>query len=189
MKKKYIIGTVAIVAMMQILVSCKKDFLELTPKGTALEDNFYKNETEVMQGVIAVYDVTQWGTTGGYTMKMPLLSAASDDCWAGGSNASDQPNWVAFDNFNMDSRIGPQGGLWSKNFTGINRANLILSKIEKATGLSASFKTRVTAEAKFLRAYFYFDLVRFFGKVPLITTMLPTEDLYKQVQSTPAQIY
>ncbi|MEJ5996499.1 RagB/SusD family nutrient uptake outer membrane protein [Pedobacter sp. Du54] len=189
MKKKYIMGTFAIVAMMQILVSCKKDFLELTPKGTALEDNFYKNETEVMQGIIAVYDVTQWGTTGGYTMKMPLLSAASDDCWAGGSNASDQPNWVAFDNFNMDSRIGPQGGLWSKNFTGINRANLILSKIEKATGLSTNFKTRVTAEAKFLRAYFYFDLVRLFGKVPLITTLLPTEDLYKQEQSTPAQIY
>ncbi len=189
MKKKYIIGTVAIVAMMQILVSCKKDFLELTPKGTALEDNFYKNETEVMQGIIAVYDVTQWGTTGGYTMKMPLLSAASDDCWAGGSNASDQPSWVAFDNFNMDSRIGPQGGLWSKNFTGINRANLILSKIEKATGLSASFKTRVTAEAKFLRAYFYFDLVRLFGKVPLITSLVATEDLYKQTQSTSTQIY
>lgn len=189
MKKKYLIGTIAIVATMQVLVSCKKDFLELTPRGTALEDNFYKNENEVMQGIIAVYDVTQWGTTGGYTMKMPLLSAASDDCWAGGSNASDQPSWVAFDNFNMDSRIGPQGGLWSKNFTGINRANLILSKIEKAPGLSASFKNRVTAEAKFLRAYFYFDLVRFFGRVPLITSQLSTEELYKQVQATPAQIY
>jgi len=189
MNKKYIKCTIAIVAVMQIFVSCKKDFLELTPKGTALEDNFYKNETEVMQGIISVYDVTQWGTTGGYTMKMPLLSAASDDCWAGGSNASDQPNWVAYDNFKMDPRIGPQSGLWSKNYTGINRANLILSKIEKATTLSAAFKTRVTAEAKFLRAYFYFDLVRFFGRVPLITSVLATDDLYKQVQSTPAQIY
>ncbi|WP_169306831.1 RagB/SusD family nutrient uptake outer membrane protein [Pedobacter polaris] len=189
MKNKYIKCTIAIVAIMQIFVSCKKDFLELTPKGTALEDNFYKNETEVMQGIISVYDVMQWGTTGGYTMKMPLLSAASDDTWAGGSNASDQPNWVAFDNFNMDSRIGPQGGLWNKNFTGINRANLILSKIENATTLSVPFKTRVTAEAKFLRAYFYFDLVRLFGRVPLIITVLPTADLYNQAQSTPAQIY
>lgn len=188
-KNKYIKCTIAIVAVMQIFVSCKKDFLELTPKGTALEDNFYKNETEVMQGVISVYDVTQWGTTGGYTMKMPLLSAASDDCWAGGSNASDQPAWVAYDNFNMDSRIGPQGGLWSKNFSGINRANLILSKIEKATTLSAPFKTRVIAEAKFLRAYFYFDLVRWFGRVPLITNVLSTSELYTQAQATPAQIY
>lgn len=189
MKKRYFKSTVAIVAIMLVLGACKKDFLELTPKGTALEDNFYKNETEVMQGVIAVYDVMQWGTTGGYTMKMPLLSAASDDCFAGGSNASDQPNWVAYDNFNMDSRIGPQGGLWSKNFTGINRANLILSKIDKSTTLSPAFKTRVVAEAKFLRAYFYFDLVRFFGRVPLITNVLATSELYTQVQASPAQIY
>lgn len=179
----------AIVAVMVVFVSCKKDYLELTPRGTALEDNFYKNETEVMQGVIAVYDVTQWGTTGGYTMKMPLLSAASDDCFAGGSNASDQPNWVAYDNFNMNSSLGPQVGLWNKNFTGINRANVILSKIDKATTLSAAFKTRVTAETKFLRAYFYFDLVRWFGNVPLITKVLETSELYTQVQSTPAQIY
>lgn len=189
MKKRYFKSTVAIVAIMLVLGACKKDFLELTPKGTALEDNFYKNETEVMQGVIAVYDVMQWGTTGGYTMKMPLLSAASDDCFAGGSNASDQPNWVAYDNFNMDSRIGPQGGLWSKNFTGINRANLILSKIDKSTTLSPAFKTRVVAEAKFLRAYFYFDLVRFFGRVPLITNVLATSELYTQTQASPAQIY
>ncbi|WP_199140733.1 RagB/SusD family nutrient uptake outer membrane protein [Pedobacter sp. ASV12] len=189
MKKRYFKSTIAIVAMMLVFSACKKDFLELTPKGTALEDNFYRNETEVMQGVIAVYDVMQWGTTGGYTMKMPLLSAASDDCWAGGSNASDQPNWVAYDNFNMDSRVGPQGGLWSKNFTGINRANLILSKIDKSTTLSPAFKTRVIAEAKFLRAYFYFDLVRWFGRVPLITNVLATSELYTQTQASPAQIY
>ncbi|MGM9477577.1 RagB/SusD family nutrient uptake outer membrane protein [Pedobacter sp. GSP4] len=189
MKIRYIKYSIAIVAMMQLLVSCKKDFLELVPKGTATEENFYRNETEVYQGLISVYDVMQWGTTGGYTMKQPLLSAASDDCFAGGGNASDQPGWVAYDNFNMDSRLGPQVGLWSKNFTGINRANIILEKIDKASALSAGFKTRVTAEAKFLRAYFYFDLVRFFGNVPLITATIPTGELYTKTQSAPAAIY
>lgn len=189
MNKKNIKGTIAIVAGLLVFGSCKKDFLELTPRGTTLEDNFYKNETEMMQGVISVYDVMQWGTTGGYTMKMPLLSAASDDCWAGGSSASDQPNWVAYDNFNMSSFIGPQGGLWNKNFSGINRANLILSKIDKSSVLSAGFKTRAVAEAKFLRAYFYFDLVRWFGNVPLILKELTPSELYSQTQSTPAQVY
>jgi len=189
MINKYIKGTIAIVAGMLIFVSCKKDFLELTPRGTTLEDNFYKNEKEVMQGVIAVYDVIQWGTTGGYTMKQPLLSAASDDCWAGGSNAADQPAWVAYDNFNMTSFIGPQGGLWSKNYSGINRANLILSKIDKSTVLTPAFKTRAVAETKFLRAYFYFDLVRWFGNVPLILKELTPSELYAQVQVPPAQVY
>jgi len=189
MINKYIKGTIAIVAGMLIFVSCKKDFLELTPRGTTLEDNFYKNEKEVMQGVISVYDVIQWGTTGGYTMKQPLLSAASDDCWAGGSNAADQPAWVAYDNFNMTSFIGPQGGLWSKNFSGINRANLILSKIDKSTVLTPAFRTRAVAETKFLRAYFYFDLVRWFGNVPLILKELTPSELYTQVQVPPAQVY
>jgi hypothetical protein len=189
MRIKYIKCTIAIVAAMQIFVSCKKDFLELTPRGTTLEDNFYKNEKEVMQGVIAVYDVMQWGTTGGYTMKMPLLSAASDDCWAGGSNASDQPNWVAYDNFNMNSFIGPQGGLWSKNYSGINRANLILSKMEASTVITPAFKSRAVAEAKFLRAYFYFDLVRWFGNIPLILKELTPSELYTQTQVGPAQVY
>lgn len=189
MKYTYIKYSIAFIALSFVAVSCKKDFLELTPKGTALEDNFYKNETEVMQGIISVYDVMQWGTTGGYTMKMPLLSAASDECGAGGSNASDQPAWVAYDNFTLDSRVGPQSGLWSKNYTGVNRANLILSKIENAPNLSPAFKKRVVAEAKFLRAYFYFDLVRWFGRVPLITSVLETSQLYEQVQATPAEVY
>lgn len=189
MKNRYIKYTIAFVAIMQVFTACKKDYLELTPRGTTLEDNFYRNEKEMMQGLIAVYDVMQWGTTGGYTMKMPLLSAASDDCHAGGSSASDQPNWVAYDNFKMSPFIGPQGGLWNKNFTGINRANLILDKISKSTTLSPGFTARAVAEAKFLRAYFYFDLVRWFGRVPLITKILATSELYTQVQVSPAEIY
>ncbi|RYG14526.1 MAG: RagB/SusD family nutrient uptake outer membrane protein [Chitinophagaceae bacterium] len=89
----------------------------------------------------------------------------------------------------MNSFVGPQGGLWSKNYSGINRANLILSKMEQSTILTPAFKARATAEVKFLRAYFYFDLVRWFGNVPLIIDVLPTDQLYTQAQSTPALVY
>lgn len=169
--------------------SCSKSFLELQPKGTELEDNFYKNQDQVFQGLISVYDVMQWGTTGGYTMKMPLLSAASDDAYAGGSDASDQPSWVAYDNFTLDPFKGPQAGLWSKNYTGVYRANLLLSKIDKVPDLPANFKARVIAETKTLRAYFYFDLVRFFGRVPLITGAIPTAELYSQKQVEAPAVY
>ncbi|WP_210490029.1 RagB/SusD family nutrient uptake outer membrane protein [Rufibacter aurantiacus] len=169
--------------------SCDKEFLELTPRGTELEGNFYQNETQVMQGLVAVYDVMQWGNSGGYTMKQPLLTVASDEAHAGGGSATDQVSWVAWDNFTVDPFISPSTGLWQKNFTGVYRANLILTKIEEAPGLSQAFKTRAIAEAKTLRAYFYFDLVRFFGRVPLITGAIPTSDLYSQKQATPAEIY
>jgi hypothetical protein len=179
----------AMICGLMVTASCSKSFLELKPKGTELEDNFYQNQDQVFQGLISVYDVMQWGTTGGYTMKMPLLSAASDDAYAGGSDASDQPSWVAYDNFTLDPFKGPQAGLWSKNYTGVYRANLLLAKIEKVPNLTAAFKARVIAETKTLRAYFYFDLVRFFGRVPLITTAIPTAELYSQKQVEATAVY
>ncbi len=49
-----------------VTASCSKRFLELEPKGTQLEDNFYKNQEQVFQGLVAVYDVMQWGNSGVY---------------------------------------------------------------------------------------------------------------------------
>ncbi len=171
--------------------ACKKDFLELNPIGTKLESNFYKTEKEVFEGIVAVYDVLQWGGTNGWTMKLGLLDAASDDCLAGGSDASDQPSWVAWDKFTLDPNLGPQRGLWNKNYTGIYRANLILEKMQASdiSGLTDTKKARYIAEVKFLRAYFYFDLLRFFGNIPLIINTLGADQIYKQTQTTPDKIY
>jgi hypothetical protein len=80
MKKNIKIYAAALLSVAMTFSACDKDFLELKPKGTQLEGNFYQNQTEVFQGLVSVYDVVQWGTSGGYTMKMPLLSTASDDC-------------------------------------------------------------------------------------------------------------
>lgn len=169
--------------------SCGEDFLDLKPRGTELETNFYQNEEEIFQGLVAAYDVLQWGGTDGWTMKLGLLNAASDDTHAGGSDASDQPSWVAWDNFSLDPFLGPQLGLWNKNYAGIYRSNLVLQKLEAVEDLSPEFVARTSAEARFLRAFYYFDLVRFFGNVPLITTVLSGDELYEQVQASPSEIY
>lgn len=183
-KVKYIVGLLALIGTF----SCSKDFIELDPKGTVLESNFYKTEPELFQGLVAAYDPLGFATN--FTMKMGVLNAASDDTHAGGSDASDQPSWVAYDKFTLDPNLGPQAGLWSKNYTGIYRANLVLEKSEGTiTGLTADKKARYIAEAKFLRAYYYFDLVRWFGNVPLITKTPGADEIYKQSQSTPAAVY
>ena len=183
---KYKIGL--IIAVIMGSISCSKDIIELSPTGTVLESNFYKTETELFQGLVAAYDPLGFATN--FTMKMGLLNAASDDTHAGGSDASDQPSWVAYDKFTIDPNLGPQAGLWSKNYTGIYRANLIIEKSEgTVTGLTADKKARYVAEAKFLRAYYYFDLVRWFGNVPLITATPAADAIYKQTQSAPAAVY
>ena len=183
---KYKIGL--IIAVIMGSLSCSKDIIELSPTGTVLESNFYKTEQELFQGLVAAYDPLGFATN--FTMKMGLLNAASDDTHAGGSDASDQPSWVAYDKFTLDPNLGPQAGLWSKNYTGIYRANLVIEKAEgTVAGLTADKKARYVAEAKFLRAYYYFDLVRWFGNVPLITATPAADAIYKQTQSAPAAVY
>lgn len=184
-QQKYIL----LLMVSSMLFSCGKEFLELQPRGTTLETNFYQTQEELFQALVATYDVLQWGGTNGWTMKLGLLNAASDDTYAGGSDASDQPNWVAYDNFMLDPFLGPQLGLWQKNYTGIYRANLVLEKIEELEDLPSDFKARSIAEAKFLRAYFNFDLVRFFGKAPLISNVLSADQIYTQTQASPSEIY
>jgi hypothetical protein len=178
-----------IAVMCLISASCGEDFLNLDPRGTTLETNFYQTEEDVFKALVATYDVLQWNGTNGWTMSVGLLNAASDDCYAGGSDASDQPSWVAFDNFTLDPFLGPQLGLWNKGYSGIYRANLVLQKADEVEGLSSDFVARTKAEAKFLRAFFYFDLIRFFGNIPLITEVLPADDIYNQTQATPEAVY
>jgi len=192
MKKTFLYLLICTMLAGFFLVSCTENFLELKPRGTELETNFYQNQEELFQGLVATYDVLQWGGTNGWTMKLGLLNAASDDTYAGGSDASDQPNWVAYDNFTLAPFLGPQLGLWQKYYSGIYRANLLLQKLDEApedSDISDEFKARAEGEAKFLRAYFYFDLVRFFGNVPLITEPLSGDELYTQVQVAPAEVY
>ncbi len=170
--------------------SCKKDFLELEPRGIKLESNFYQTQSEVFEGVVAVYDVLQWcGTNNTYSMNLGLLNAASDDCYSGGSDASDQPSWAAWDVFGLTPNLGPQRALWNKYYTGIYRANLLLEKIDKVPVIDDFFKKRTKAEVKFLRAYYYFELVRFFGNIPLITKTLSANEIYQQTQAAPTAVY
>lgn len=189
MKKHIFSKYIFLLLGLGLATSCGKDFLELEPRGTQLETNFYKTQEEIFQGLVATYDVLGWDGTNGWTMKLGLLNAASDDCHAGGSDASDQPSWVAWDAFTLTPLLGPQLGLWRKYYAGVYRSNLLLQKIEEVEDLDPAFKARTIAEAKFLRAWFYFDLVRLFGNIPLFTEPIGGDDIFSVKQVSPQAVY
>jgi hypothetical protein len=193
MKKNYVKYTsVFLLGGLALAVSCKKSFLQLQPKGEFAESNYYSTPDQAFAGLAAAYDplVTE---TGGldqtFTDPRGPLNSASDDCVAGGGGPTDVGDWQLWNNYQLTSAAGPQQGFWPINFLGVSRANTILSKLGSVPGLSADLQKRYTGEASFLRAHYYFDLVRLFGNVPLITKPLAPSDIYKQVQSTPAAIY
>lgn len=167
--------------------ACSDEFLEVEPKGTELESNYYRNAEEALAGLIAVYD-NVGGVNGPYIDKFLATNSASDDCYAGGGNSSDITEIQVWNNYTLTSAVGPQEALWSKGFSGIFRANVILSKLPDVP-MDESLKARYTAEAKFLRVWFYFDLVRLFENVPLFRDPISTSEMYDVLQEDPAVVY
>jgi starch-binding outer membrane protein, SusD/RagB family len=185
--KKHKIFLIMIAAGL-FLGSCTKEFLEVQPKGTALEENYYKDAQEAYNGLVAAYDPlgTECGAT--YSNKLGPLNSASDDCYAGGATSSDVPAWQAWNNYTVDASVGIQADFWSRNFTGVYRANVLLSKLD-GIPMDEALKARYIAESKFLRAYFYFDLVRLFKNVPLFTSLVSPADIFNVTQAKPEDVW
>ncbi|MEO7049664.1 MAG: RagB/SusD family nutrient uptake outer membrane protein [Ferruginibacter sp.] len=191
MKKSIIYIGLCLVAIPAIN-SCKKSFLDVNPVGneSSLESQYYKTAAQVFSGLVSVYDPLGSQTGGTYSSKEGLLNVASDDCAAGGAAPGpDIASWTAWDKFTVNLAQGPQGDLWGRNYTGIYRANLLLTKMDNAPDLTVAVKARYAAEIKVLRAYYYFDLVRLFKNVPLITEPLSGDALYAVEQAKPAAVY
>jgi len=186
--KKNSIYIVAFLLGVLFLNACSKDFLEVKPKGTALEDNYYTNATEAFNGLVSVYDPLGTNAGNTYADKVGALNSASDDCYAGGGSSTDVPAWQAWNTFTVSPAVGIQADLWSRNFTGVYRANVMLSKLD-GVPMDAALKARFKAECKFLRAYYYFDLVRLFKNVPLFTSVIPSSEFFTVTQAKPEEVW
>ncbi|MBL3655401.1 RagB/SusD family nutrient uptake outer membrane protein [Fulvivirga sediminis] len=177
--------------LMLLLVACMSCDGILDDKGpldSRNEEVFYKTEDDALEALISVYDVLQLNTVIGYHPYQMLLDIASDDAYAGGASSSDAPNIIEIDKFDISTTNGEVYGLYKKYYTGIYRANKLLAEIDGIEEGDAATLARMKAEAKFLRAYFYFDLVRFFENVPLILQPLSPNE-YNQPQADPSDIY
>lgn len=186
MKTKNVKFLFIAVAMIITMVSCTKEFLDVTPKGTSLEANYYQNQSEAFAGLVAVYDVMR-KNSGGFENMITMMNAGSDDHFAGGGGATDGAGIQGFSNYTLTPNIVP-ASFWNDHFQGIFRANVLLSKLP-AVPMDAALKARYTAECKALRANYYFNLVRMFKNVPLITAPLATSEFNSILQATPAAVY
>lgn len=186
--KKYINYSAVLLMGVILVSSCTKDWLDVKPKGTTLESNYYQNADEAFKGLVSVYDPLGWEVVKDYSSKVGLLNTASDDCFAGGGSFGDRPNWEAWNTYTVSPAVGPQDDFWGRNYAGINRANTLLEKLD-AVPMNEALKNRFKAEAKFLRAYYYFDLVRLFKNIPLIITPLLPSQYYNVEQVNPELVY
>ena len=174
------------IVILFLLGSCKKTFIDLTPKGQFLTQNYYANRDQAFTGLVATYDVMR-KNAGGFENMITMMNAGSDDNYAGGGGATDGAGIQSFSNYSINPNTIPRS-FWSDHYQGIFRANILLQKLPDVP-MDAAEKARFTAEAKALRATYYFNLVRMFKNIPLLLEPLSTADIYNVTQATPAAVY
>ncbi len=183
MKKLYYIVIWGIILN---IVSCVK--LQENPESFISPVNFYKTEADAIAAINSVYNDL------GNLYKTPQMWTVTDystDDSKPGPGVNDA-NILQIANYTHSSTNVLLGRIWSVSYSGINRANTVLDRIPIITNINEKTKDRILGEAKFLRALFYFNLVRLFGDVPLIlksteqnegllVTRTSKEEVYNQI--------
>ena len=193
MKKNYKI-VLSVIILITTLISCKK-WVDYNPKDdykiTDLE--YLKSESDYRALGIAAYSPLQW-----LNQIVPIGDIASDNSVSGGESASDTKSLQDIDDFTTYPINAFVTDLWQSAYEGINRVNYMVQyKNANPVGNAINFagKDALYGEVSFLRAYYYFTLVKMFGDVPLFTERrltytdskslkrAPKADVYKQIEA------
>jgi len=141
-----------------LMVACGDDFVEVDPINENSED-FFNSEEDYQDALVGAYDLLQ-----ATYLNVMVGEIASDNTLAGGESATDTPGIQEIDNMTHTPVNQQLRDIWGWMFAGVNRANYILEFQDK---IDFSGKDQIIAQARFLRAYYYFELVKWFGDVPL----------------------
>jgi starch-binding outer membrane protein, SusD/RagB family len=183
MKKQTILFLVAIVVL---FTACKK-YLNVDPPYAQDAENYFKTPDDFERALTGAYDLLQ-----GSFVALWIGEIASDNSIAGGESVNDSQGLHQIDNMTHGGVNTELRNLMRWNYTGITRVNYIM---ENKNNIDFTGKEQILAEAKFLRAFYYFELVKVFGDVPLIVDKRigieearqlprsPKSDLYAQIES------
>ncbi|QJD78782.1 RagB/SusD family nutrient uptake outer membrane protein [Spirosoma rhododendri] len=184
MKKSYILAGLLTLS----LTACTDKFLDLAPISSINTSSYYQTQSDILTALSGAYGALQ--APGQYGQYYVMTEIPSDDTYpvlSGTVTDQDQ-----FDKFYLITTNPYLLAAWSDGYRGIYRCNTVIGRIEGVT-MDATLKSRIIGEAKFLRALMYFNLVRFFGDVPLVLTEItdplqgydygrtPTADVYAQI--------
>lgn len=186
MKKISILG---ISFLLITLGACKK-WVEYDPHDDFVitERDYLKSESDYRAMAVGVYSPLQW-----LNQVVPVSDIASDDAVSGGESAADVLSLQQIDDFTHYPVNSTIADLWQVSYEGINRANYLQQyKNQNLAGETVNFagKEALYGEIYFLRAYYYFNLVKMFGDVPLFTDKRLTLSDSRQLQRSPkADVY
>lgn len=176
-----------LVSMIVIFGGCSDEWLnDIEPQGKLLEVNYYETESEIKNGLVSIYSMYKnqyW--QGVWSSWYLAASIPSDDAVPHGGGRGDRPEIWAMDDYAVTPITEGLESLWDRSYYGIYRSNVLIQRVDVTARES---NKNMVAEAKMLRALFNFDLVRYFGEVPLIDHTLTAEE-YDQSKNSKEEIY
>jgi len=168
MKKIFIPLTLATIAM--LFNSCANEFIDVpTTENIAESDllTIYNNNEGAKSFVTAIYSNSLNWNASSFSWN-GLTSISSDDADKGSDPGDSGTDKDKADALTLDATSLSVQDVFEANYQGISKANIALLYLPKLDKADAALKTRLTAEAKFLRALMYFNLVRSYGGVPIV---------------------
>ncbi|WP_033957931.1 RagB/SusD family nutrient uptake outer membrane protein [Psychroserpens jangbogonensis] len=180
MKNKFI-KTVSICIIAIAYSGCTDDFVERSAPYSIDSENFFNSEDDYYNALIGAYDMLQ------STYANAILGEiASNNTLCGGESATDVIGWQQIDDMVHTPVNSNLKDIWNWMFAGVNRANYILEFKDKT---NFEGKEIIIAEARFLRAYYYFELVKWFGPVPLKESRFQLGDETTIPRSSVSDVY
>ncbi|NII85293.1 RagB/SusD family nutrient uptake outer membrane protein [Pedobacter sp. SG908] len=188
--KKYIntqsFFAAAAISAVLLTASCKKDFLNVPPQAQQPSVTFWKTPEDALKGVNAIYaNLRSWNNVA--FNAIAIESTGSDEADKG-STPTDATFFNLYDQFTVTSTHGTLLDFWTGQYQNINLCNQVLDNIPNIS-MDESLKNRYLAEAKFVRAYSYFRLVRAYGNVVLRLHVPKDNSEYNLPQSDKATVY
>lgn len=174
---------IAAISILAVAPLACSDFLDKPLQGQLLSQNFPTTAQDALAATNAVYNTLRDGS---YNSGLfPILDIMSDDAYKGSNPTDAAANIGPYDKFQHIATEGSLLSWWSVLYQGIRRANVVIERVAPIE-MDENLKTRYLAEAYFLRGLFYFDLVRAWGGVPLVTEVDAPNNLQR---SSAADIY
>lgn len=185
--KSIVFKTIIIFSLLTTCFSCS-DFLSENPKSQYTAQNYFVDGPTLKAGVVGAYQaiINLYVVNTNTPLFLPLLGTDELGFYFSTANNSNVRNIV--DKYSYTSTEGCIQELWSRYYTVIDRCNVVIDFAPTITNISEEDRNLCIAEAKFLRAWSYFQLVQFFGDVPKITTRTTSFD-YTIGRSPLSEIY
>ncbi len=191
MKANNILKVVGCATLLLSATSCNDWLKEETPGKTTFDDFFISGETAI-QSVNAAYTPLAWEYNSTYFSEWFIGDIASDDALKGGQNTTDMADAYDIENFKTNANNTLLRDFYRAQYQGIQRCNLALQEVAKVDPdetMTESRKNCLLGEAYYMRAYYYFRLVRIYGGVPYVDKVIENSDNWKQPRATAEEIY